>query len=156
MSSLEKRVADLERMYSRIPIRQPAGTVNQYFYLTIKSGNLLQTVGGNNYYGLKRPAAAVTTVPTLVPSVVDGACPDGLSPGSLYTSSGSSSTVWVGVRLQPSYWAGAVLTAGTATWDDYSGTLSWLTPFLSRSFAYVPVSGSPGTYATVYNPWAVT
>lgn len=130
-------------------------TSPQIYYLECGAGNLLFTASAVNYYGLLRPAAAVTEVPTLAPPTGLGAAPDGLSIGVLVSSTGATSNVWIGNRLTPGVWSGGSIVAGSFTYDDYAGALAASNTFISRSIVRVPVTGSVDVYANVYNPWRV-
>ena len=155
LRDLQRRLVDAERRLDRVPARWAQAAAPQVYYLACGRGNFLAALGGSNYYGLKRPGASATAVPTLSPSTVSGALPDGLSAGQIYQDDGTSSAVWIGVRLLPGVWSGASIIAGSVAFDDWTGTLTQDTPFLSRRVASVPVTGSPGAYAKVYNPWSL-
>lgn len=153
MQNIWREITRLRQEVSVRPVRLPprggAGGVS-YDLLVIGDGNIVQTVGAIDYYGLKRPSSPVLEVPTLAPSGVAGSEPDGLTIGTL-----NGSPVWVGLRLQPNVWSGGVQVAGTVTLDDFPGDLTQGTPCFGRSSIQVPVNGSVDVYATVYNPWAV-
>lgn len=159
LADANRRMRLLEERVSRLPSRWArGGSSPQVYYLSCGGGNLLVTHAGINFYGLKRPGSNVTAVPTLAPPAIGtfGTTPDGLSAATLYdAAAGTSSVVWVGVRMLPGVWSGGVIVAGAVTFDDWSGTLTKETPFLARRAASVPVTGSPDVYATVYNPWSL-
>ena len=155
LRDLQRRLADAQRRLDRVPARWAPTAGPQVYYLVCGSGNFLVALGGLNYYGLKRPSSVVTAVPSLAPPGAAGASADGLSIGTLYSQSGAVTSVWVGARLQPGVWSGASIIAGPVSFDDWTGTLTQATPFLSRSVARLPVTGSPGVYASVYNPWSL-
>lgn len=115
------------------------------YYLYCQEGNLLTTVGAVNYYGLKQPAASITTVPTIIPSAVAGACPDGLTRAVLVSNTGTLSVVWAGVNLKP----------GAITYTDYTGVLANATPFISRSIVVMPLVSDATVLVPVYLPWRV-
>lgn len=115
------------------------------YYLYCQEGNLLTTVGAVNYYGLKQPAASITTVPTVTPSAVAGACPDGLTRAVLVSDSGALTTVWAGVNLKP----------GAIAYTDYTGVLANATPFISRRIVYMPLVSDATVFVRVYLPWRV-
>jgi hypothetical protein len=153
---LERRIRELERRTDRIPSRWGGGSsTSVYFYVSCLDGNLLFTVAAVNYYGVKRPATAITEVPTLTPSATAGALPDGLSRGLLLANNGTSTTVWIGLRLKPGIWSGGIVVPGAVTYDDYVGAIPNGNAFMSRNKVRVPVTASVDTYADVYNPWRI-
>jgi hypothetical protein len=139
-------LAELRRDTRLIPVRWAAAPAATTYYLSCDQGNLLSTIATQNYYGLKRPAANVTTVPTVIPSLTPGATPDGLSPARLISATGSSTLVWAGVRLMP---PSAVLQ------DDYRGVLTNQSPFLARVIVQLPLATDPTVLVPVYNVWRV-
>lgn len=84
----------------RVPTRGGGSPIATYLGI-IGVGNIAATVGTTNYYGLKYPAANVTTVPTIIPPTGLGACPDGLTIGQIEQPDLTYKTVWIGCRLQP-------------------------------------------------------
>lgn len=142
---LERRLAELNERLRLVPSQFP-DRAEATFYLFCRSGNALATVGSTTYYGLKQPAAPVETVPTVVPSTTDGACPDGLSWATLIADNGALSQVWVGVNLKP--------TADPAI-TDYTGILAYLTPFLSRRVVLMPLVSDATVKVPVFMPWRV-
>ena len=155
LRDLQRRLVDAERRLDRVPARWAQAAGAQVYYLVCGNGNFLVALGGADYYGLKRPSAVVTAVPSLAPPSAAGASANGLSIGKLYSQGGAVTSVWIGALLQPGVWSGASIIAGLVSFDDWTGTLTRATPFLSRSVARLPVTGSPGVYASVYNPWSL-
>lgn len=153
-AELERRIAELEERLRMVPSQfaESYATPARY-YLECLDGNLLFTASSVNYYGLSRPSSPITQVPTLVPSSTPGALANGLSRGTLINNDGTTSTVWIGNNITPGVWSGGSIVAGSANYNDYTGYLSNGNTFVSRNRISVPVTGSPGVYATLYNPW---
>lgn len=142
-AKLTAEVTRLRRDTRLIPARW-ASPPDQFYMLVMGSGNTIATYGSANYYGLKyNTGATPTTVATSTPSTTPGALADNLSWATLYGPSGSTSTVWCGVRLQPD---------GTGTTHaDMFSVIPLNTTFIA--FRSVPMQvGSSGVYVPVYVP----
>lgn len=143
----EARLARLERLLSKVPVRPvvPPASAPAYYFLKCGTGNLVRTVGTTNIYGLKYPAAPVTYVPTAAPPTTDGSCPDGLTWAYVDLSDGFVWPVWMGTRIQPAG-AGAIYTWGT--WSIFAGG-----NVMSATIVSMPIGSAAGTtFASVWVP----
>jgi hypothetical protein len=152
--TLERRIGEIESRIRGLwvfPTNIPTGTV--YRQLLVGSGNTLGTIDSTTYKGLKR-ASALTSVPSAVPTAIGTAYSDGLT--AVYDL-GSNPTATTGTLA----W---LTSASDVTAKDPGGGADIVIPnaasfqlregqlILALSSYKVPISGAPGTYATVYVP----
>jgi len=149
LTQLRSQLANIESRARQSWSAVPATSIGPTpaYLAVIQNGNTLFTVGSTTVYGLKYPAANVTSIPTIIPSGSSGACPDGLTRAELELTPGASRTVvWVGYRLQP---------GGTGpVYDDVSGIdIFYQTPVLCRTFVDMPLVSDATQTARVYLPF---
>lgn len=150
--ALEQRVGELQsRVRQQWAYPNQSGYPLVYRQIYIGSSNTLATIDGVDYKGLKA-AFSLTSVPSLTPTSISATYADGLS--AAYDlgdnpNAGTGPLVWVS--------AAAIITiknpsggADTTVLNTFQRQMVSGTVGLSSASYQVPVSASPGVYATVY------
>lgn len=158
IAALKARLVVIENELRRRPVISPLLIISPYTQLIVGSGNVLGTLDGITYKGVKR-ASPITSVPTMAPASISTTYADGLTAAYNLGTDPNAITgplAWLCAAgsltvKNPAGSGSDVVIGPLASPQMKEGTL-----VASISAFQVPVSGSPGTYAMVYVPTIVS